>query len=76
VDMDILSSFLEECCVENPGYKVQSGKFYKAYLEWCKNNGEQSMSRIALSRKIKERGFTNNTGTGGYVYWAGVGLAN
>lgn len=73
-EMDVISDFLDERCVIKPYAKAKVSDIYKAYIEWCEINGEKSLSRRAFNNRLKERGFTNKQGTGGYYYWEGLGI--
>lgn len=56
-EMDILSEFLKDCCIENPSAEVQTKALYEAYCSWCEHNGERALAKRALGLKLKERGF-------------------
>ncbi len=82
-EMDVLASFVEECCVlvdesvsrvigTRP--KVRVSDFYKAYHRWCEENAERPLSKNAVSRRLADRGIQSVKGTGGVRYWLGIGL--
>lgn len=73
-EMDVLASFINECCKIAPYAKVQSGQLYEKYQTWCRENGEIAVSQKNFSLRIKEKGFNNIKGTGGRMFWEGIGL--
>ena len=72
-EMDILGSFLEECCVEEGYAHVTSKALYQAYEQWCEANGEDPMSQRALGPRLQERGFIKER-TSHFRGWQGLGL--
>jgi P4 family phage/plasmid primase-like protien len=73
-DMDILGSFLEECCVIDPGLKVGSTDLYSEYKEWCSEQGiSRPWTQKDVGRSLMERGFSNKRMNTGY-HWYGLGL--
>jgi len=73
-DEDSLRDFLEECCIVHENASQQMKEVYKAYSEWCQQNGEHPMNSRNLSKELKRRGFQSERGTGGYYYWLRLGL--
>jgi putative DNA primase/helicase len=47
---------------------------YKAYPDWCQQNGECQMDSRNLSKELKQRGFQSKRSTDGYHYWLGLRL--
>ena len=56
-EMDILGSFLADCCEINPDGEVASKELYQAYGEWCEENGERPVSQKDFGMRLTERGF-------------------
>jgi putative DNA primase/helicase len=73
-EMDVLSDFIDECCIVNPIARAPAGDLYKAYSEWAERNGEYVLTRRQLSSQLSERGFVNDKGTHGWYFWKGLGL--
>ncbi|MGI6225755.1 MAG: DNA primase family protein [Peptococcales bacterium] len=73
-EMDVLASFINECCTIASYAKVQSGQLYEKYQAWCKENGETPLNQRNFGLRLKERGFNNRRGTGGRTMWEGIGL--
>lgn len=75
-EMDVTAAFIDECCIIKDFAKTAAGDLYKAYTEWCNENGERSESQKAFGMRLTERGFTRMRGTGGRYFWEGIGLVN
>ncbi|WP_338819594.1 hypothetical protein MTCOM_10940 [Moorella thermoacetica] len=73
-EQDILGSFITDCCVVNPLAKVTAKNLYKAYVDWCEENGEYPQSQRNFGMRLTERGFTSQRGTAGRHFWQGIGL--
>lgn len=71
-EMDVIGDFISECCVLIPDAKVQAGKLYEAYKNWCNENGEFTLNQRAFGMKLSERGFERIESSG---HWrTGIGL--
>lgn len=60
-DMDILSEFLEDCCIEDNSENVPSKDLYSRFKAWGEAEGlreKEIWSKSTLTRRLKERGFT------------------
>ena len=68
-EQDILSGFLDECCIQQPSASVGSTKLAEAYREWT---GTQ-LSQKALAQQLQERGFERTRKSSG-VRWVGLTL--
>ena len=73
-EMDLLSAFLAECCIQTPTARVSMQNLYSSYQDWCGHNGEQPLQSRALSTRLKEQGFRSAKSTGGVYHWLGLGL--
>lgn len=70
---DVYQGFLTECCLIGPQFKVRGKPFFKAYEQWCIDNGEDVKSNTAFGRAMAGRpGFKKDTSNG--VWYSGVGL--
>lgn len=73
-EQDILGSFITDCCIVNPLAKVAAKNLYKAYVNWCEENGEHPLAQRNFGMRLTERGFTSQRGTAGRHFWQGIGL--
>ncbi len=71
-EMDVLATFLADCCVVGAEYRCTAKELYAAYTRWAEENGERAVSQKALGLRLAERGFVNAKGTGGARLWAGL----
>jgi putative DNA primase/helicase len=70
---DTIQEFVEECCVLDPGKRIQTSVIYTAYRKWCEINGRNFLSNIKLSEEWIKRGFTRKEIVG-CRYWQGIAL--
>jgi putative DNA primase/helicase len=70
---DVLGTFLEDCCNIGEHLSETSTMLYKRYKEWCEENGEKTVSQIALGRLLSDRGFSSDRSSIGR-YWQGLEL--
>lgn len=80
---DIVGRFVDECCDLGKGRKVQAGKLYAAYKDFCKREG---IEKPATSNKFADAvqkvkgadgrrlGKSEKTGGDGRRYYDGIGL--
>jgi putative DNA primase/helicase len=73
-EMDVLDQFLAERCevaatpAEARRLRVRVGRLYEAYERWCAAAGVRfPLARVALSTRLKERGFNIKKSNGEYV---------
>lgn len=71
-ESDIIGQFLEEKTERAPNGKVQAQTLYKAYEEWCKDNGEYCISGTNFGKRLIEKGFEKKKTD--YVYYRGLEL--
>ena len=71
-EMDVLGTFLTECCVEGKGCTARAGDVYAAYKKWCEANGEYVASQTAFGTSIAERGIARRKSNG--IWYDGLGL--
>lgn len=73
-EQDVLAAFLNECCIINPLAKVAARNLYKAYVNWCEENGEHPLAQRNFGMRLAERGFESQRGTAGKYFWKNLGL--
>lgn len=73
-EMDLLGSFLEECCIIGHQRHVTASDLYKSFVAWTESNGERPYAQRTLGLKLTERGFRVERGTGGQRRWTGLTL--
>lgn len=75
-EMDVLGTFLDECCDLGPGKNVAAADLYAAYGQWCTDTGEQQETQRKFGRRLTERGvFTRyKGGANGAHRWKGLDL--
>lgn len=73
-EMDLLSNFLQDCCVTIPTAKVQVNVLHKEYMRWADENGEYPMKMRAFSNRLNMKGFHKRKSTGNKTFFFGIGL--
>lgn len=71
---DATAGFIEECCHQSPGLQCAVGELYRAYRNWCAENGETTISSTAFGLALEEKGKPVTRGTGGRRYRKGLDL--
>lgn len=75
-EMDLLSNFLNDCCVIHPSAQVKLGDLYKEYVDWCEENSELAMKKQKFSARLVLRGFEKRKSTGNQTFFFGIGLSS
>jgi len=65
--------FVTECCEAGPEYTIQSSDLYRAYKEWCHENGLMAESSVRMAENWQRLGFERYR-SGGASRWRGVQL--
>lgn len=73
-EMDLLGSFMAECCIVGDGRQVHAKDFRAAYENWCQQQGERPISQRRLGAALSERGFAKRHSNG--TWYIGLGLAD
>lgn len=73
VEMDTLSTFLDECCRLAPTASVKSADLWRAWQEWSRTNNEPAPARTDLADRLKERGCVAERKPNARL-WRGIGL--
>ncbi len=69
---DRFSDFIEDCCFINPTLEVKSSELFKAYRQWCDENGERAVSGRTFGEEIGKKFDSYRKRAG--VYYTGVGV--
>jgi putative DNA primase/helicase len=72
---DIPEMFIDEMCVQGPGYRTQAKALYDAYKLWCVDNGHKPQSSTSLAEDWKRLGL-DRCDVNGRRFWRGVGLTD
>ena len=73
IEMDVLATFLEECCVFDERADAGASELYRAYTTWCDDSGEHAESQTSFGTRLRERGLVRHKPHRGTV-WQGIGL--
>ena len=74
-EMDSFAQFFEECCERKENARTSNKLLRAKYDEWCKDNGEYTLSQRPFSQKLIERGFVKrNSAANGALEWHGLKL--
>jgi putative DNA primase/helicase len=73
-EMDVLNTFLVECCAHASSASVANKALYTAYVEWCEENQEHPLANRQLVARLKERGLDGKRGSANVLTWRGIGL--
>lgn len=71
-EMDVTSSFIEECCEVAPDKKVQANALFEAYKNWAGKNSQYSMSNTKFGSEMSNK-FKRKHGRNGN-YYQGIDL--
>jgi putative DNA primase/helicase len=72
-EQDTVTQFLDSCCLELAGAKVQVGVLFAAYQKW---SGDQETKRQTFSKRLEAKGFRNDLGYANYYFWQDLALIN
>jgi putative DNA primase/helicase len=64
-EMDVLSTFIGECCVLDEQCEALSSVLYKAYRSWCEQVGEHPTNIRDFAQEMERRGFLKRHAHGG-----------
>jgi putative DNA primase/helicase len=74
-EMDVISTWLDECCISLATASTSARKLYENYTRWCSDNGETPVKQRRLGLALTERGFARHRWGSGFQY-SGIGLLN
>lgn len=72
-EMDVLATWVADCCVTTPSVRAEAKLLYRSYSEWCEQNGERAESQRGFGQRLGERGYTPGK-SGDKRYWRGIGV--
>lgn len=64
----MLGEFLDERTRTDPNGKVDQGQLFQRYKSWSEHNGTRHGSKASFTRKLSERGFTEEKSNGKRFY--------
>ena len=73
-EMDVLASFIDDCCVIADGARETATKLWETFTKWCQDTGERAGSQKAFGLRLEEKGFRPGRTKSGR-FWIGIGLA-
>ena len=73
VEMDVVQTFINECCAIKPHASVQASTLFQAYKNWAHENSQYSMNSTKFGREMGKRftKFKSNT-----IYYKGIEINN
>lgn len=72
-ESDLLGEFLEEKTEAGPNERIEQSMLFSTWRRWADENGVRYGSKASFTRKLSERGFTENR-SNGQRYYAGLKL--
>lgn len=70
-EQDLLGAFIRDVCQVHPEYRTRAGELLDAYKTFT---GDKEMTPREFAKQLKARNYISKQGTGGYMYWHGLGL--
>lgn len=71
LEMDVVQSFINECCIVDQNESVQSSLLYQAYKTWAQENNQYLMNSTKFGREMSKR-FIKFKSSG--IYYKGIGI--
>jgi putative DNA primase/helicase len=56
-ESDLVQDFIDDCCQVEPTHRVTFKVLYQAFVDWCKDMGEQAISQTAFGHRLTAKGF-------------------
>jgi putative DNA primase/helicase len=73
-DMDVIGRWIDECCDLDPGAKVPTRVLHGAFAVWAEEELGWEFNASGFARKLSDRGFGKEKGTGGVRCTIGLRL--
>lgn len=54
-EMDVIGSFIEQCCETGPGYSIGATELFKAYDKWAKDMNEHGFTQTQFGKKVSDK---------------------
>ncbi|OIJ22009.1 hypothetical protein BKP45_04855 [Anaerobacillus alkalidiazotrophicus] len=70
-EMDVVQSFVNDCCTVHPQLKDSAANLYDCYIGWANDKGEYTLSQKAFGTNLREKGYTQKT-INGRSHWQGL----
>jgi putative DNA primase/helicase len=71
---DLVGRFVDDCCEQGVGKEIRCLKLYERFQRWCSETGSESMSSIAFSKRLQEKGFNKRESSKGRAFWQKLDL--
>jgi phage/plasmid-associated DNA primase len=72
-EMDVLASWMADCCVVTKRAEASAADLYASYGHWCEAQGERPESQRSFGLRLTERGFERVKRRVSWA-WLGIGL--
>lgn len=73
VEMDSISTFIEECCEVDYKFKIAAGELFNAYDNWAKRNNQHRMTNVKFATEVLKK--YERTTIKGKRYYRGLKIA-
>lgn len=74
LDSDPVSAFVDECCDIVADGRVARRAVYRAYAEWCKDNGRAALANQRFTSRLGDRNAVTQVTVNGTRMWGGIRL--
>jgi P4 family phage/plasmid primase-like protien len=72
-EMDTVTQWISECCVEAKNAKATAADLYDSYRNWCVTSNENAVHKTPFGQKLRERGYEPKKSDSQRL-WQGIGL--
>ena len=69
-------AFLADCCLAGDDAKVIAKGLYQAYINWCRERGEEPLAQRSFGMQLTAHGFQRQRRGKGRHWWMGVTLVS
>lgn len=73
-DSDLLADFIEDCCILEHMATASKSEMKDAYEQWCKENGQEPISRNTFKTRLIEKGVGEGRAGKRGRFWTGIRL--
>jgi putative DNA primase/helicase len=72
-EMDVIGTFITECCVDGDRLTAYATALYETYRQWADANGEYVASQKKFGSQLRDRGYrSDRCGKTGRMVWFGL----